>query len=92
MLHLVLTGGDLLDGFTPCGYTRRYLMHLLRVDGGGDGRFRYYVLWRSLHSTCQSLLGCLAVRSPSQDGCNTNKRGEYVARKAFRALPFRLLF
>jgi hypothetical protein len=133
-----LTGGDQLDGLTLCDYIRRYLMHLLRVDGGGDG-FRRYVLWCSLHSACQLLrtrhkrlssvfgnggclgpsklldpasdhlpgsrrpakfwgiccdylLGCLAVRLPSQEGSDTNKHGEQVAGKASRASPSRLLF
>jgi hypothetical protein len=34
------------------------------------------------------LPGCLAVRLPSQEGCNTNTHGEQVAGKASRASPF----
>jgi PAS domain-containing protein len=33
--HLVLTGGDLLDGLPQCCETLRHLLHLRRVEGGG---------------------------------------------------------
>jgi hypothetical protein len=39
--HLVLTGGELLHSLPQHGQTPRYLLHLLWVEGGGDGRFRH---------------------------------------------------
>jgi hypothetical protein len=51
-----LEQADLLDDLTLCGYIRRYLMHLLRVDVGDDGRFRRCVLWHTLHSACVLVL------------------------------------
>jgi len=34
--HLVLTGGKLVHGLPQRGETQRYLLHLLRVEGGGS--------------------------------------------------------
>jgi hypothetical protein len=48
--NLVLTGDDLLDGLPQRRQTLRYLLHLFRVDRGGDGRFRRDRLWRSLRN------------------------------------------
>src|SRR5262252_6636110 len=50
--HPVLTSGELPDDFPQRCETLRHLLQLLRVDGGGGGRFRCDVLWRSLHNCC----------------------------------------
>jgi hypothetical protein len=48
--HLVLTGGELLHSLPQHGQTPRYLLQLLRVEGGGNGRFRRDRLLRSLRN------------------------------------------
>jgi hypothetical protein len=106
--HLVLTRGELLNGFPQRAQALRYLLQLLWVEGSGSRRFRRDVLWCSLRngyrllfgtgrwlrpadrdptrndlpgprrptkfrSLCRNyLLACIAVRLPSQSGCNTN--------------------
>jgi hypothetical protein len=50
--NLVLGGGDLLDGLPQGRQTPRYLLHLFRVDRGGERRFRRDRLWRSLRNGC----------------------------------------